>query len=113
MPYLFEASCSREEFEGVVSGYLDVVIEKVMQEKHSIGGCDIIDQLVTLLTEHGYKLIKPDSVINLHGECFYSKDFPRPEAMSDVTWRKVLAHNKKMYEILFGYTEEGEEEEPK
>ena len=98
-PIWFESDCSKIQFKKVVRECSEVALNKLMRKrrKDQIGGHDVLEVLVPLLEEKGFKKIVPDLEISLNGECYYSKGcYEKPAIFSRKMWKQVVEFNQKI-----------------
>jgi len=105
IPVWFEKDCTKEEFEVSIKESIHECLPDIFKENTYISGRELLDAIVVAMEKKGFKKMKPDMEISLHGECLYS-DYSdhgnlsdcseKPEAIFEKDWKAILKHNKEI-----------------
>jgi len=105
-PHWFDCDCTKEEFKQAVTEVMEKVGLHLAKKpcgynhghtkKHHgyIDGYDMLNLAVRLLGRRGFKRIKPDYEIRMHGMCLYRDDDERPGVIPEDAWKAITKHNE-------------------
>lgn len=102
-PHWFSCNCSKTKFNEIVKQSIDEAMGKIGASEYDsyIDGHSLLEFVIPILEEKGFKEIKIDHEIEIGGECLYRNnktDIPTDHRwiFSSNVWRKILKHNKKI-----------------
>jgi len=99
-PHWFECDCTKEIFEASVRYAFERAVHYLLDicdfEEDLLGGYDLMKDTIRFLEEDGYKLIKPDHEVSIHGMCYYYDREDRPDLIPEKSWKKIIDHNEQV-----------------
>lgn len=102
---------SQADFKKTVKKVIKQTLPKLYVEKDMfIDGYDLMELMLPLMEENGFKRIFPAETVTLLGGCLYRDDIDRPDIFTNKQWKDIIAHNKGVDGMLFSDDKaEGEE----
>ena len=102
-PYWFDCDCSKRKFDRIVRETISEVVNKYFKKPYKkpydiqlISGHTVLEEAIPILVKKGFKRVKPDYEISIHGMCHYHEGETKPKLIFRKDWWKIIKFNEKL-----------------